>query len=281
MSFRRFTAHRAAVAGAVVVGLLWLAALLASWLAPYDPAAFTRMGLVPPGGEHWLGTDAIGRDVFSRLLFGARLSLGVAMLAVLVAVSIGTAVGLVAGFAGGAVDAALMRGVDLLLAFPRLFLALLAIALWGPSIWLLTLVLGLTGWMSTARLVRTQVLSLREQDFVTAGRALGLPAPRLLLRHVLPHCTAPLLVAATLMVGNTILTESALSFLGLGVQVPGASWGAMLNEARGEWRSAWWLATFPGLLITLTVLAHNLVGDGLRDLLDPRLQVGPERSASP
>lgn len=268
---RRLRARPTLVASTAVIGALWTMALLAPVLAPYDPAAFTKIGLVPPGPSHWLGTDEIGRDVLSRLLFAARLSLGVGVVAMLVAVCIGTGVGLAAGFAGGAVDAVLMRLVDLLLAFPRLFLALLVIALWGPSIGLVILVLGITGWMTTARLVRAQVLSVREQDFVLAARALGLPLWRVLFWHVLPHCAGPILVAATLMVGSTILAESALSFLGLGVQVPAASWGGMLSEARGAWRSAWWLAAFPGCLITLTVIAHNLLGDGLRDALDPRL----------
>lgn len=268
---RRTLAHPVARTSAAVVALLWLGAVFGPLVAPYDPAAFTRIGLEPPSASHWLGTDEIGRDVLSRLLYGARLSLGVGMLAMLVAIGIGTAVGLVAGFAGGVTDAILMRLVDLLLAFPRLFLALLVVALWGPSVWLVVVVLGTTGWMSTARLVRAQVQSVRDQEFVVAALAVGLPLRRVLVRHVLPHCAGPVLVAATLMVGNTILAESALSFLGLGVQVPEASWGGMLNEARGAWRSAWWLAVFPGCLITLTVVAHNMLGDGLRDVFDPRL----------
>jgi peptide/nickel transport system permease protein len=261
----RFYANGAAVAALVAIVLL----------------GFARLGLVPPGAGHWLGTDEIGRDVLARLLHGARVSLAVGAAVVALAVSIGTGVGLTAGYLGGLVDGSLMRLVDLLLAFPRLFLALLVIALWGPSIWLVVVVLGCTGWMSTARLVRTQVLSLRRQDFVLAAQAAGLPLWRILGRHVLPHAAAPVLVAATLMVGNTILAESVLSFLGLGVQVPAPSWGSMLNEARGSWRAAWWLATFPGLCITLTVVAHNLVGDGLRDALDPRLDLasGREREA--
>ncbi len=263
--------QRAARVGGAIVALAWLAALFAPLLSPYDPNAFERMELVPPGSAHWFGTDEIGRDVLSRLLFGARSSLAVGWLAVALAISIGTAVGLVAGWGGGVVDAIAMRLVDLLLAFPRLFLALLIIAFWGPSAWLVTVVLGLTGWMATARLVRAQVLGLRDQEFIVAARALGMPIRRLLWRHLLPQCTGTIVVAATLMLGNTILAESALSFLGLGVQVPDASWGGMLNEARGVWRSAWWLALFPGILITGTVIAHNVMGDGLRDWLDPRL----------
>jgi len=263
--------RRAAQVGGAIVVLAWAAALFAPILSPYDPAAFERMQLAPPGSTHWLGTDEIGRDVLSRLLFGARSSLLVGWLAVVIAISIGTVVGLVAGWGGGVVDAVAMRSVDLLLAFPRLFLALLVIAFWGPSAWLVTVVLGLTGWMTTARLVRAQVLALRDREFIVAARAVGMPVRRLLWRHLLPQCTGTIVVAATLMLGNTILAESALSFLGLGVQVPDASWGGMLNEARGVWRSAWWLALFPGVLITCTVIAHNLLGDGLRDWLDPRM----------
>jgi peptide/nickel transport system permease protein len=264
-------ANRLAMTGVMLLALRSVCALLAPILAPHDPFTFAKLGLEAPGPEHWLGTDAIGRDVLSRLLYGARISLMVGFVAVFLAVLIGTTVGLVAGYVGGLVDAALMRLVDLLIAFPRIFLALLIIALWGPSIWLVIGVLGLTGWMATARLVRSQVLSLREQEYVEAARALGLPLRRILSRHVLPNAAAPVVVSATLMVGNAILAESVLSFLGLGVQVPVPSWGAMLNEARGAWHSAWWLATFPGVAITLTVMGYNLLGDGLRDALDPHL----------
>ncbi len=267
---RTFAHSPSAMAGACVVVLLLLVALLAPLLAPHDPFAFEKMQLQAPSATYWLGTDEIGRDLLSRLLYGARISLAVGVVTVALAVLLGTCVGLIAGYAGGRIDGVLMRGVDLLLAFPRIFLVLLIIALWGPSIWLVVTVLGLTGWMSTARLVRAQVLSLREMEFVQAARLSGAPTWRVLALHILPNAIAPVLVSATLMIGNTILAESTLSFLGLGVQVPTPSWGAMLNEARGAWRSAWWLATFPGVAIALTVLAYNLLGDGLRDVVDPR-----------
>jgi peptide/nickel transport system permease protein len=277
-ALRRFAANPPAVAGALFVLLLGVCAALAPLLAPRDPFEFTRLLLEPPSHAHWLGTDEIGRDVLSRLLYGARVSLLVAGVAVVLAVSIGTSVGLAAGYAGGALDLLLMRFVDLLLAFPRIFFALLVLALWGSSTWLVILVLGVTGWMSTARLVRAQVLGIREQEYVVAARALGLPGWRILVHHVLPNTWAPVVVSATLMVGNVILAESVLSFLGLGVEIPVPSWGAMLDEARDAWRSAWWLATFPGLAITLTVIGCNLMGDGLRDALDPRISLAAGRS---
>ncbi|MFQ5599544.1 MAG: ABC transporter permease [Candidatus Krumholzibacteriia bacterium] len=276
----RLLHNRVAVAGGLLVLVLGACALLAPLLAPYDPLTFTSMAttrLQPPGGVHWLGTDQIGRDVLSRLLYGARISLAVGLVAVALAISIGTLVGLLAGYMGGWVDTGLMRLVDLLIAFPRIFLLLLIISLWGSSIWLVISLLGITGWMTTARLVRAQVLSVREMDYVQAACALGLPVWRILLRHVLPNTAVPVVISATLMVGNTILAESVLSFLGLGVQVPTPSWGAMLQEGQAFFPGKWWLSTFPGLAITLTVIGYNLLGDGLRDALDPRLHTGESR----
>lgn len=274
---RLFTNSPASLAGALLVLGFTLVALLAPLLAPHDPFSFTRIELQPPTSAHWLGTDEIGRDLLSRLLYGARVSLAVGLVTVALAIVCGTLVGLLAGYVGGTLDAILMRLVDLLLAFPRIFLVLLVIALWGPSIWLVIAVLGLTGWMSTARLVRAQVLSLREMEYVHAARVTGASTWRVLLAHVLPNAMAPVLVSGSLMIGNTILAESTLSFLGLGVQVPTPSWGAMLNEARASWRVAWWLATFPGAAITVVVVAYNLLGDGMRDVLDPRTEGRGER----
>lgn len=275
-ALREFWRSPTARTGAVFTVSLAIVAVLAPVLAPYDPLGFVRMELEAPTASHWLGTDEIGRDVLSRLLYGTRISLAVGVVTVALSVVLGTLVGLVAGYAGGLSDAWLMRLVDLLLAFPRIFLVLLIIALWGPSIWLVIVVLGLTGWMGTARLVRAQVLSVRETEYVQAALVTGVPTWRVLLVHILPNTLAPMLVSATLMVGNTILAESTLSFLGLGVQVPTPSWGAMLNEARASWRTAWWLATFPGAAITITVVACNLVGDGLRDVVDPRSETRHE-----
>ena len=269
----RLVADRAAALGLVLIGVFVVVALLAPLLAPYDPLQIGDLRTAsyrPPGSGHWLGTDQFGRDVLSRTIYGARVSLWIALLAAALAVGIGTGVGLVAGYAGGTTDGVLMRGVDVLMAFPRLFLVLLLAGLLRPSAELVVVALGFTGWMSTARLVRTQVRALRQGGWVESARALGLPTPRILRRHVLPNVAAPILVSATLMVGQTILAESALSFLGIGVQVPTPSWGQMIDDGRRVFPEVWWVSVFPGLAITLTVVGYNLLGDALRDELDPR-----------
>jgi peptide/nickel transport system permease protein len=259
------------LAAAVLLGLLALAALAAPWAAPHDPFEVDlAAALLPPSADHWLGTDALGRDVLSRLIFGARISLVIGFIAVGVAVLIGVLVGAIAGFAGGWVDGATMRGVDIMLAFPDIFLLLTVIALLGPSIYVIMAVIGLTSWMGVARLVRAEVLSLKEREFVLASRALGASTWRLLARHLVPNALGPVLVAATLGVGGAILTESALSFLGLGVQPPTPSWGNILNEGRVALGVAWWLIVPPGLAILVTVLSFYIVGEGLRDALKRR-----------
>ncbi len=268
-----FRPSRVALAGAAAVGLVAAAAALAPLLAPYDPTAhgdLVGQRFLPPSGEHLLGTDGFGRDLFSRILYGARLSLAIAALAVFVSVSVGTLVGATAGFFGGAVDGVLMRLVDTVMAFPRLVLLIAVMALFEPSIAMMVLVLGLTQWPQTARIVRGEVLSLREREFVLAARGSGLSRRRVLFRHVLPNAGGPIIVAATLGIGDVIVLEAGLSFLGLGVQPPTPSWGGMVADGRDHLLNAWWVATFPGLAIVLAVLAFNLVGDGLRDALDPR-----------
>jgi len=271
----RLRAARAAIAVVVVFALI---GLLAPVLARFDPTAIgTTSSATAPGPDHWFGTDAFGRDVWSRFVHGARLSLVIGATTAVLAVGIGTAVGTLAGFVGGGVDAVLMRGVDAVMAFPRLFLVLLVVGWLRPSIGLTILVLALTGWMHTARLVRAEVRAVRGATYVRAAEVLGLPLRSILVRHVLPNALAPVLVSASAMVGQTILAESALSFLGLGVPLPTPSWGAMVDEGRRAFPNAWWVSVFPGVAITLTVLGWNLLGDALHDALDPRLAAEVER----
>jgi peptide/nickel transport system permease protein len=267
-----FTTPRAR-AGASFLGFLVLLALVGPALLP-DP--FRQFDLIelanaPPSAEHPFGTDQLSRDVLSRVVSGARVSLAVAAIAVALSVTLGAGVGLVAGYWGGAVDAILMRFVDGALAVPRLFLLLLVLAV-PERVPLLALILliGTTGWFATSRLVRAEVLRLRDESFVRAAEALGASRRRIIFRHLLVNTAGPLLVAATLGVGDVILLEAGLSFLGLGVQPPTPSWGGMILDARPVLEAAPWVGIFPGIAITLTVLATNLVGDALRDALDPR-----------
>lgn len=275
LAVRAFSKNRTAVAGLVVIVLLYLVALLTPLLAPYDPTFqgdLLAERYVGPSAAHPLGTDQFARDVLSRLLYGARISLLIGFVSVGISVTIGTLLGAVAGFVGGIVDGIVMRFVDMVISFPQLVLLVTIIALFEPSIFLIVAVLGLTLWPSTARIVRGEVLSLREREFVQAARALGYSRRRIVLRHLIPNALAPVIVAATLGIGQTIVLEAGLSFLGLGVQPPTPSWGTMVADGRNVLLDAWWLSTFPGLAIVFTVLSFNLVGDGLRDALDPRLR---------
>jgi peptide/nickel transport system permease protein len=252
---------------------LTAAAAGAPLLARHDPLKQDVVRrLEPPSPEHWLGTDDLGRDVYARIVHGSRVSLLVGILAVSVALVIGTLVGLAAGYYGRWVDAFLMRVVDVLLCFPSIFLILMVIAFLEPNILTVMAVIGLTSWMGLSRLVRGECLSLRERDFIWAAKGLSLSAPRILFVHMLPNVVSPILVSATLGVGGAILTESALSFLGLGVQPPAPSWGNMLAAGKDYIHIAWWLTLFPGFAILLTVLAFNLLGEGLRDVMDPRME---------
>jgi peptide/nickel transport system permease protein len=270
--WKRFCTNKLALAGAAVVGLLFACSFLAPLITPYDPSHLDAWHvLLPPSAGHWCGTDELGRDVFTRVIYGARVSLKVGFVAVGISVLIGTAVGLIAGFYGGWTDSLLMRLVDIMLCFPTFFLILAVIAMLEPSIWYIMIIIGLTGWMGVARLVRAEVLTLREREFVLAARGLGASDFRIIVRHILPNAFSPVLVTATLGVAGAILTESALSFLGIGVQPPTPSWGNILTAGKEYIEFAWWLSLFPGLAILVTVLAYNLVGEGLRDALDPRL----------
>jgi len=274
---RSFQRNHMAVVGGWVVVAAYLLAVLAPLLAPYDPAAqgdLVAMRLSGPSGEHLLGTDHFARDILSRMLYGARVSLSIGFIAVAISATLGTLVGAVAGYLGGWVDAVLMRTVDVVISFPRLILLITIIAVFQPSIFLIVVVLGLTQWPGTARLVRGEVLSLREREFVQAAEVLGFSKPRILARHLIPNALVPVIVAATLGIGNTIVLEAGLSFLGLGVQPPTPSWGTMVADGRNFLTRAWWLSTFPGLAIVAVVLAFNLLGDGLRDALDPRMRRG-------
>ena len=265
--------HGLLVLGLTLVGVMSLAALLAPWLAPYNPLDINvKVILDPPSWAHPLGTDALGRDVLSRVLWGGRVSLWVGFVAVGISTAIGLALGLVAGYFGRLTDEIVMRGVDVMLCFPSFFLILAVIAFLEPNLTNIMVVIGLTSWMGVARLVRAETLGLKSRDFVLAARVAGAGPARILLRHILPNALAPVLVSASLGVAGAILVESALSFLGLGVQPPDPSWGNMLMEGKEVLGIAPWLSVFPGLAILLTVLGYNLLGESLRDLLDPRLR---------
>jgi len=265
--------HALLITGAVIVGIMSLAAVFAPWIAPFDPNLINVDALLlSPSTLHPMGTDALGRDVFSRILFGGRVSLWVGFVAVGIATSIGLVLGLVAGYFGRFVDEIIMRGVDIMLCFPSFFLILAVIAFLEPSLTNIMIVIGLTGWMGVARLVRAETLTIRERDYVLAARAAGAGPMRIIFRHILPNAISPVLVSATLGVAGAILTESSLSFLGLGVQPPDASWGNILMEGKEVLGIAWWLSVFPGLAILFTVLGYNLLGESLRDWLDPRLK---------
>ena len=278
-SARRHLSFRA-VFGITVLVLMGGAAVLAPQVAPWDPGRQMLMKrLRPPAWqarglrEHPLGTDHLGRDILSRILYGGRISLGVGLSAVTLSALIGVSLGLLAGFHGGRTDAVIMRVVDVFLAIPYILLAMGVVFALGPSLLNVILVMAATRWVQFARIVRADVLSIREREFVSGARARGNRGLRLLLRHVLPNALTPIIVVATLELAFMIIYESALSFLGLGVQPPTPTWGWMLSDGRNYLATAWWLATFPGLTIMLTVLAVNLLGDWLRDTLDPRLKV--------
>jgi peptide/nickel transport system permease protein len=272
--FRKFVKNKLAVIGAIFLFILIIAAIFAPIIAPYSPEQQNLLNkLQPPSKEHWLGTDKFGRDIFSRLLYGARVSLLVGFASVLGAISIGTIVGAIAGYFGGMIDAILMRFVDILLSIPSIFLLITLVTIFEPGIDKLILVFALTWWTTTARLVRGEFLTLRSREFVLASRTIGTKSFKIIFSHILPNAMGPIIVAATLLVGSVILTEAALSYLGLGIQPPTPSWGNMLQDAQNFtiMLKAWWYPLSPGLMILFTVLCFNFVGDGLRDALDPKI----------
>ena len=279
--WKAFKRNRLAVVGGVVVACLALLAVLAPAIAPHDPnRPDVRKILDSPSSRHLFGTDQLGRDVLSRMLYGARVSLAVGFVSVGIAATIGILLGATAGYHGGPIDAGIMRLVDLMLVFPRFFLLLAVLAFLRPSIWTIMAVIGVTGWMGVARLVRAEFLALKEREFVMWSQSVGASAFRTIWRHILPNAMAPVLVAMTLGIPAAILTESGLSFLGLGVQPPHATWGNILNEGKDAIELAWWLSVYPGVAILLTVLAYNLLGEGIRDALDPRLRQSAGRIVS-
>jgi peptide/nickel transport system permease protein len=279
--WRALRRNRLALAGGVVVVFLAALAILAPVISPRDPNRLdVKRILDAPSRAHPLGTDQLGRDVLSRMLYGARVSLAVGFVSVGIAAAIGIVLGSLAGYHGGTTDAMVMRLVDLMLVFPRFFLLLAVLAFLRPSIWTIMTVIGLTGWMSVARLVRAEFLSLKEREFVLWSQSIGATAYRIIWRHILPNAMAPVLVAMTLGIPAAILTESGLSFLGLGVQPPHATWGNILNEGKDAIEIGWWLSVYPGLAILVTVLSYNLLGEGIRDALDPRLRQSVGRIVS-
>lgn len=272
-AFLRLRRSKSALLGGIILAGLIAAAVAAPLLTPWDPLEMNAVdGMKPPSARHWLGTDVLGRDLFTRILFGARISLQTGLISVAIAILIGVPVGLSAGFYGGLTDRAMMRLVDLMLTFPGILLALVVIAILGPNLLNAMLAVGISASPTFARVVRAAVLSSREQTYVEAARAAGCTNARIMVRHILPNTVAPIIVLGTLGVAGAIIAAAALSYLGLGTQPPTPEWGGLLSEGRNYLRVAWWMTTFPGLAIMTAVLSINLLGDGLRDALDPRLQ---------
>jgi len=268
---RRIINHNLALVGLLILVPMFICAVAAPIISPHDPVEPDLKNiLASPSWSHPFGTDTLGRDVFSRVIYGSRISLLVGFVSVGIATLIGIMVGALSGYSGGIVDELIMRFVDLMMCFPTFFLILAVIALLEPSIWNIMIVIGLTNWMGIARLVRAEIMSIKNKEYVLAAKAMGFPNRRIIFGHVLPNSLSPVYVVATLGIGGAILTESALSFLGIGVQPPTPSWGNILTQAKDNIEVAWWLSLYPGLAIFLTVMGYNLLGEGLRDIFDPR-----------
>ncbi|TVQ28549.1 MAG: ABC transporter permease [Spirochaetaceae bacterium] len=272
IALRELRRSRSAIVGAAIMTALIVVALIAPLVSPYDPIAINPdVSLQGPSGRHWMGTDDFGRDILSRVLHGTRISLRVGIIAVGIGGSIGLLIGLAAGYIGGRFDFAVMRFIDVMLSFPGILLALLIMAVLGPSLTNVMIAVGISNVPLYVRLVRGTVLSAKENGYVEAARGIGCSNRVIIVKHILPNIIAPFIVVTTLEVANAILLSATLSFLGMGAQPPTPEWGAMLNEGRRYIRTAWWMITFPGLMIMLSVLGINLLGDGLRDALDPKL----------
>lgn len=257
--------------GLSIVLFFIIVAIFAPLIATYDPAVTNMQAIfLPPNATHYFGTDDIGRDVFSRVVYGTRISLFVGFIAVGISLIIGIILGLASGYYGGRVDSIIMRFTDIMLSFPTFFLILAVIAFLKPSLVNVMVVIGLTGWMGVARLVRAEVMSVKNREYITAAKLQGLSHKKIMFKHILPNVLSPIFVTATLSIAGAILLESSLSFLGLGVQPPTPSWGNILTDGQNNIINAWWLSFFPGLAIVFTALGYNLLGEGLRDLLDPK-----------
>lgn len=272
--WHRFKKNKLAVSGGIIVAGLFIIAVFAPFIAPHNPDAIDVQHILePPSLSHPFGTDDLGRDVFSRVIYGSRISLTVGFVAVGIATLIGIFLGAVSGYYSGLMDSVIMRFVDIMLSVPTFFLILAVIAFLEPSMLNIMVVIGLTSWMGVARLVRAEFLSLREREFVLAARGLGASDTRIIFRHILPNAMSPVLVSSVLGIAGAVLVESALSFLGIGVQPPTPSWGNILTIGKDNIEIAWWLSVFPGLAILVTVLGYNLLGEGIRDAIDPRLKI--------
>ncbi len=268
----RFKKNKLAIIGAVTIFILVIIAVTAPWIAPYDPATLDMARrLEPPTIQHLLGTDDLGRDILSRIIYGTRISLLIGFVATGIAILIGIILGLVSGYFGGLADTIIMRLVDVFLCIPTFFLILMVLAFLKPSIWNVMVVIGLTGWPGLTRMIRGECLSIKEREFMQAVKVMGLSNIRIMFVHLLPNVMVPILVSATIGIGGAILTESALSFLGLGVQPPTPTWGNILASGKPYLSFACWVSLFPGLAILVTVLAYNLLGESLRDVFDPRM----------
>jgi peptide/nickel transport system permease protein len=269
--FEKFLRNKLSVAGSIIIFAIIIIAVFSPVFSTHNSIEGNILErLQPPSKNHFLGTDEMGRDVYSRMVYGTRISISVGIIAVGISVIVGTFLGLISGYFGGKIDAVIMRFVDIMLCFPTFFLILMVIAFLEPSIYNVMIVIGLTSWTGLARLVRGETLSIKERDFISAAKGLGLKKRRIIFVHILPNVLAPVIVASILGVGAAILTESGLSFLGLGVQPPTPSWGNILTSGKDYIHIAWWLSFFPGLAILITVLGWNLLGEGLRDVFDPR-----------
>lgn len=265
-----FKSNRLALFGAIIVIAMAIIALFAPFIATYDPNEINlNDALFGPSSRHLLGTDSLGRDLFSRMCYGARISLSVGFVAVGIAVLIGIIFGSIAGYYGGKIDSVISRFIDIMLCFPTFFLILSVIAVLGPNIFNIMIIIGITSWMGVARLIRAEILSLKEREFIEAARAIGASDLRIIMFHLVPNALGPVLVSATLGIAGAILLESGLSFLGLGVQPPTPSWGNILTEAKSTLGIAWWITVFPGVAILITVLGYYLLGEGLREFINP------------